>query len=100
MQTTDDAGLGGLRDGLVVKKENNTDDGSISHLAHTDDGSISHRDHNMGNLNNLPEAISFIQSCSFGADYVAKLCTVDICIPISQLLGMKRLLMLMQKSPK
>ena len=111
MQTTDGAGLGGLRDGLAVKKENHTDDGSISHPDHTDDGPISHLDHtddgfishlshNMGNRNNLPESMSFSQSCSFGVDYVAKLYAVDICVPISQLLGMKQLLVLMQKSPR
>ena len=100
IQTTDDASLGELGDVLVVKKENHTDDGSIFHPDHADDDSISHRDRNMGNLNNLPQAMSFIQNCSFGFDYVAKLYTVDICVPISQLLGMKQQLILMQKSPR
>ena len=81
-QTTEDASLGKLEDNLVMTKETHVDDVT-----------------SMGNLNNFWKAVTFL-TLNFWVYYVAKLSTVDIYIPISQLSETVQLLLLTQKSSK
>ena len=88
IQTTDVSSSGEVGDNSCMIKENDIEDMAISDL-----------DKNMGNVNKLPEAMILFNILIFELIMLKSFPLFDICIPISQLLRMKQLLTLMQKSP-
>ena len=89
LQNMDNASLRELGDDSFMTEEKRLEDVTISNLHSS-----------MGNLNNLREGMVLFKLVFFSISYLAKLSNVDICIPISQLLRMKKLLLLMQNSPR